>query len=640
MKARRSKPPKRTVAAMAMLSFAAAFLVMFFSPFDMYLNNPTGFVVGWKFLLPALSLITFGTFFCIFAALLMAWHRRFWATMGVMAFLGILATCLRFGLRQFPHTYPAILAALGACCFLWVALDRIFKEQSFDAAMLLLFGVTIAMYAQLMLFNGGMTQLTGDQADYARLTPLHASNLLIWLALCVLPLMVWCALKKKKGEIRYEKMVAAVSAMFIGMQSVGLIATTFIAELPAGLDEDGRYLSLGAFTHLNADENIIVFLIDRLDVDYMSETLETFPELNRQLDGFSFYKNNISEYSRTFPSVCTMLTGHYYEYGQQFGEYWDQAWAGDTFLGKLKQAGFSMNLWIDFLSTYHRNSQIEDVADNLQKAEKSEVSPGGTLQLTARLSFGRVMPYFLKNAFLNGLDASFGSRYYKTLLPDGQEQENTGISSKGDIAFYRYISRFPVTADAGSKTFHFIHLNGPHTDFDKNVRAAGYHLNDATGDLEPEGNFIESNRACFHILDTYFQQMKSAGVYDNTTIILVGDHGAGFNPKEQKYRGMTTGLLIKPKQARGALKTDTTSELSNAYFGNSILDLAGLDYEGVSYFDIIEGKASAPPRRFYNTSDWWWVRNTTETLSLLEIYEITGDANNWKKWRLIDKREY
>lgn len=588
-------PPKRTVAAMALLSFAAAFLVMFFSPFDIYLHNPTGFVVSWKFLLPTLSLITFGVFLGIFAVLSVIWY----------------VSC-RIGRGRL----------------------------AFDVAMLLLLGAMIAMYAQLMFFNGSMVQITGDQADYARLAAPYVVNLLIWIALCFLPLLAWVLLRKKKGEIRYDKLVMAVAAVFIGMQSAGLIAAATRAQLPTGFDaEDGRYLSFEPFTHPGTEENILVFLMDRLDGDYMDETLGTYPELGQELDGFTYYKNNTPQYQVTFPSVCTMLTGHYYQDGQQFGEYWDQAWAGDTFVGKLKKAGFTTNLSLDFISTYHKNSQIENVADNLRKSEGSYASFGGTLKVTARLSLGRMMPYSLKNMFLRQLDASLGNQFYKMMLPEGQEQGNEGISPRGDLAFYQYITRHPVTPEEGTKTFHFIHLNGSHTDFDKTVRSAGYHLDDATGTIEPEGNFVEATRACFKILDTYFDQMKASGVYDNTTIILVGDHGASFTPSARKYRGLTAGLLIKPKNARGALKTDSTTELSNAYFGNSLLELAGVEHEGVSYFDIIEGKTVAPPRRFCKVGDWWAAKDTTEAVALLEVYEITGNARSWANWKLIEGKE-
>lgn len=620
-------PPKQTLAAMALLSLAVAFLVMFFTSFDTYLHNPTDFIVGWKFLLPVFSLITFGASFGIFAFLLLIWYGNIWTGIVLTVFCGVLATYIRFRLQRLLGFYLILMVVLCVCCLLWIVLIKILKGKTFfDAVMLFLFGVTVAMYVQLMFFNGNMVRLTGDRADYGKLTVPHIVNLMIWVALCIFPFFVWIV-KKKKAEIRHYKLIFIVSIIFIGMQSAGLIVTAVATELPAGFEEDARCLSFGPMMKLSTDENIVVFLLDRLDTDYMAETLETYPELNQKLDGFTFYKNNISEYGSTFPSVSTMLTGHYYKYGQSANDYWTQAWKGDTFVGRLKKAGYITNLSIDNMTTYSQNSEIENVADNLLKADSVSVNFVAILEAAVKLSSERLLPYLLKNILVK-FPAPFGHLCYTASLPDGQEYVD--ISGRGDMEFYKYIINHPVTPDAKAETFNFIHLNCSHTDRDKSVRTGGYHIDDATGMIKWEGNFIETTRACFEILDTYFEQMKSAGVYDNTTIILVGDHGAGFNPDAERYRGMTTSLLIKPQKAHGELRTDAILELSNAYFGNSLLDIAGLDYDGVSYFDIIEDKSAALPRRYMQSYDG---KDSDGEVLMPKIYEITGDANDWANWK-------
>ena len=617
-------PPKQKLATMLLLSFATSFLIVFFAQFDTYLHNPTDFMVSWRFLLPLLLSITFASAIATFIFLLIVWYRNIRIGIIYLLFTALVATYLRFSLSKLLSQYFFIIIVLVILTLVYIVFDKLFKEKAIDALMLLLWGMVLAMYAQLLFFNGDMVQVTGDQAHYSLLTTWHILNLIIYFAITVAPLAIW--IKVKKEEMFYSGIIFT-SIMFVCMQTVGLVTTSQSAILPRGYEKDARYFSFEPIMKLSDDENIIVFLIDRFDVTYMEEVLEDYPELYEQLDGFTFYKNNISEYGATFPSVCTMLTGYYYTYGENFNAYWTKAWSGRNALDELKENGYTTNLVLDGLSTYGEYSEVENRADNLCYADKVSLDIIGTIETTYGISLGRLAPYLLKNNFVKTLDPTFAKKYYKTEI--SSLQEDFGVSAKSDLNFYNYIKNNPLSL-TDKKVFNFIHLNASHVDYDKTVRLGGYHIDVDSGTVEPGGNYIETTRACFEILDTYFKQMKENNVYDNTTIILVGDHGA-------REPAVTTGLLVKTKNAGGDLKIDTESELSNKYFGDSLLDIAGLEYDGVSYYDIINDEVSTSPRYFYETDSWWGALDSTSTLALVNTYEISGNANDFENWKVVQE---
>ena len=76
--------------------------------------------------------------------------------------------------------------------------------------------------------------------------------------------------------------------------------------------------------------------------------------------------------------------------------------------------------------------------------------------------------------------------------------------------------------------------------------------------------------------------MKFLGIYDNSTIIILGDHGRApveleVDNKPGLTSAITTALLVKPKNAPAEnLKIDRDNELSNDFFAASVLEYAVL----------------------------------------------------------------
>ena len=194
-----------------------------------------------------------------------------------------------------------------------------------------------------------------------------------------------------------------------------------------------------------------------------------------------------------------------------------------------------------------------------------------------------------------------------------------------DLRFSKYLDTHSITADSSNKTFSFIHLNCCHTIVDEVAELHG---------LEGENDVYKTTRGDFEILFKYFRQMKEAGVFDNSTIIVMGDHGRA--PRELKGsqssldNAITTALLIKPAGAGDTpLKKDRYSELSINYFAASILEYAGLDRSGCgySYNDIINGDLHIP--RFIRGFDFAGYGR----MVYQDGYEVTGDARDFNNWK-------
>ena len=311
---------------------------------------------------------------------------------------------------------------------------------------------------------------------------------------------------------------------------------------------------------------------------------------------------------------------------ERFSEYWEKAWSQRTIIDTLRENGYTTNLYIDKVSTYGNVEEIQGRTDNLMYDGRLIVHLKGLLNMTGRLSLGRLSPYLFKNFFLSSIDASFGNEMFIYSTDKKSDVARPSVNVTSDLDFYRYIKSNDLLVGTDMRVFNFIHMNCSHTDRDITVDSLGYHIDEKDRSIVRGGNYIETTRACFDILSMYFNKMKNINVYDNSTIILVADHGATTKA--------TACLFIKPRESRGELKIDITSELSNKYFGASVIETAGIPHKayGLSYFDIING-AVPPVRIIYGQTNWWTARNDAEMVILNGTYEVVGDANNFENWK-------
>lgn len=553
----------------AYIASAAAFMLMFFflSPLDLYLNN------SGEFLIEVTTVIVLLAVACIAISLV----------------------------------------------FLFI-LPLIFRGKALDVLTLILCGLSVSSYAQALFMNGNMTLFIGLTPAYSEYGASNIINFLIWVFLAVLPLCIWKGLQdsERLRGVKWETGVICVSIVIIGMQTVGIIAVTPDYENER-YEFPSYYFSYSEAFELSQDENICVFVIDSLDVTWMNEAFERYPEIKEHLDGFTFYQNNTSVFPATYPTTVNLFTQKLHDALPPVD--YEEAWREPVLTDVLRVNGYSVSLLPDVMTTLgDAGYDVYERFDNTIPHDAQVVINYYTvLETLLNLSFGRNAPYLFKNNFLyivDRRDDNFGIGFNSHFLTDDVFPYE--VRNSTDALFYYRLKDVGLRLQNETKVFSYAHFNSGHN-------FNGFSYNDNTGRFEyTRGNdHIDSVRGSFVILGEYFSQMKELGVYDNSTIILIADHGSILITSPLS-RPVVSSLLIKPKNSRGLLQTDAASELSHENFQASILDIAGLPYSedyGPSYFDIIE--SSLPRKRvFYD--------------NYVTRYEITGDANDFENWVMLD----
>ena len=618
-------PPKRKIAAILSISFASALMLFIYTPLDIYINNPSNFIVSWRVMLLPFFTAFLLCFLVLASILVLIWHRKILVGIVLLTLCGALFVALQFAL--IPTYY--ILAAVAFAMILWVSLIKLLKEEAADVVMLIMWGVLVAAYIQTLFLNGRMVVMMGQHTEYGEISTGNILNLLIWVVIILAPLCTYMIFKLKKKTFRYEKVFVFSLAIISGMQIAGLLSSAISSDLPEGYDQEPVYFSYEGAVNFNPDENILVFKLDTLDTRIVNQAFEHYPRLWDEFDGFTYYTNNTSEYFDTLASVTSMLTRHHHLPDETGWPFIERAWNRHTIVDTLKDNGFRSNLFIDRMCSFNRFELIKDRADNIMVADGMNLHMRPFYVLTTRISLGRLSPYLLKNTWLSTISTDFSIQYFSIDVDNNTSYFIPIVGTESDMRFYRFLKQAEFSKDVEESVFLKMHFYTAHADGDKHDPTShGYHFDEEIGEVLWGGNRFDTARGTFAILNYYFSRMKEIGVYDNSTIIILGDHGL----REQYPE--TVALFIKPKGSIGALTVDTETELSTLYLQSSILDAAGLPYEelGVSYFDIINGLAPAPAKRTLYVPGRNAASPSARVYGEYGVWEVVGDANDIGSW--------
>jgi len=512
---------------------------------------------------------------------------------------------------QIPLDFGAVLLIAGltmlifwgAAFFLLLCLPR----KIFPYAVGLALGLLVAAWLQGMFLNPRLGELTGDAVAWQEHIGQMIWGTALWLALLAAPLVLYRFASAKA----WTNAVIIACALICGMQGAALVGNV-ISTGAAASKSASAYLSAEGNYTLSAQSNVIVFVIDRLDADYIRAVRDDDPAFFDRLDGFTEFTDATSLYIQTYPSVTYMITGLINTFEKSRETYFDEAWGGSDFLSLLRDNNYAAQYHISRYFTYTDARQLEGRADNLvsEEIQADRVQSGKTF---LNLILYRCAPMIAKPLFWMGsVDFPYDVESGTPVVDD-------------DPLFYSRLTENGLTVRDGENRYLFIHLNGSHAPYTMDELAQ---RSDDTG-------LVRQTKGCFHILYEYMDRMKALGLYKDATIVITADHGKARD-FYQLDAPSAIGFFVKPRGAEGTPPARNHAPVSHENLLPTILKSEGLDYApfGVSAFDVPEG--SDVVRRFYHRYDVW--EGDTFIEHRVEVFEIQGHAGDFSNWRKIDDR--
>ncbi|MDR2610651.1 MAG: sulfatase-like hydrolase/transferase [Clostridiales Family XIII bacterium] len=494
---------------------------------------------------------------------------------------------------------PVILE-MGAIAFvLSAAVMMVFKGRLLDIVMCVALSALLGGYLQSTFMNKGLGELTGDALDWSKLTGQTMINAGVWALVFIVVMASRYFLKKevwRKGVILVPLVVVAVQ--FVALMSVLPGADT--GANPAIKNSETKALTYEGIYNVGSGKNVAVFLLDRLDERFVDMVSASDPDFFAPLDGFTQYTNNLSTYSRTFPGMVELFTGKTYFWERPAEEYFDEAYGESSFFRDIKQHDFLLNLYLLRAYDYSNVEQLADVAENNGSVEYSVRTRVAMVKLL-KLSALRNAPHMAKPTLWMST-AEMGATVMRS-------RDEYGEYIDDDVAFYDGLRKQRLSVVPGNN-FSFYHLNGPHAPFTMSADVKRV----------DKSNVTEQTKGSFQIVYEYIDQLKKLGLYENTTIIITGDHGDpnGGLP-------IVTGLLVKPAGASGTPLKTSNAPTGTDNFRATVIDAVGGDTSsyGLPYDKVPED------------ADRVWPYYLKGSKQELVEYEVTGDAKQKDNWRKI-----
>lgn len=432
------------------------------------------------------------------------------------------------------------------------------------------------------------------KADYGTIDPLFTLDkdlLAVPKSYFILPVVIFAlaaalpVLADKSKGIHSVISVALVS-LCIAELSMGLYKTTStkkefarVAKVHEAKTTVDDSLEIQPIYNLSKTEkNVMVIFLDRAISSFFPYIVRQFPEMEEQFSGFTYYPNTLSFGRQTVFGFPSIIGGYEYtpvELNRRSDELLkDKHNEALLVLPKIfADAGYDVTYTDPSAPNYEWNGdftafepypeiKVSDHRGDFSDLYKKEL--GIDYDTNIDEICRSQMPYF---CIMEGMYPILRKTFNNVV-------STTAVSVQefiDDFSSLYYLK--DVTAlSSEHKTFTFIENETPHRPIPLNAPeydAPAQLSQNSTGFYQAVNNLdlqdYHVNAATIKQLAKYFDYLKENGVYDNTRIVIVADHGhynhystfnnfkdsslpAGFNPL----------LMVKDFDASGNLSTDYT----------------------------------------------------------------------------------
>ena len=467
-----------------LLVCAFAYMIAVYGPLEMYMNNKTEFWFDFGILKPEI----------------------------ISMFLRI----LKYGI---PFTLLAYF------------LHKKFYDQMLVIGLIFF----ISTYIQGNYLAGNMPPMDGTTVvwtDYA--ADMTQSKILLLAVFIVIVLI--SRFLKKNFYLFTDFVCIAVSVML----TVSLISINSTNKGTAS-KPDSMVVTMEGLYEFSNDQNLLILVVDASDASYFKAAFEKYPEYADTLDGFTFYPDTLGAYPFTLTSIPFILSGEWYEAQKPRTEFQTESLDNSPLLKELEERGYTMYAHDDGSLTYE--SKNAERFKNIRVVPK-ETSDHWLLQnLLFKLTWYKYAPFFLKKYFETDVEEFEATQKF---VINGENVDMTQHSGCDDLIYswrdrcnYAAIRKDESYSYTDEKVFHFYHLEGAHTPFNLNENVEVVDTDTGTYEMKVA--------ATCKVIDIYMRKLKKLGIYDNTAILIMGDHGYNVDKpgKIEGYGRQNPLLMVK-----------------------------------------------------------------------------------------------
>jgi hypothetical protein len=519
-------------------------------------------------------------------------------------------------LAEFHSAFVAFfglgLIGVGVGLAIVLGLFRLLPRPARAALASLFCAIGVIWWVYAYFLVGRMVVLNGADAPVDFNTRLGAWETPVVAVLCVL-------LAIGIGRAR------RLSTLIVGIFNAGLLAATLVTLLTAGRTPlRGVATDLSGAFQFSPDANVFVLLLDGLQSDVTDEILRSDPALAAAFDGFELYKDTMGVAPTTFLSLPAIHSGAVYDGAGSIPAYFSGAIAHNSFMSRFADAGY-------------RTLLVDAVADVCPDRIAGCLSGGDLVRTRAArltlegirlldLSLFRISPVDVKRRLYDNGNWFVGRVFLGTSFEVNRIFEGHAVLNE--------LGR-RLSMDSAAPTLKFVHLFMTHVPFVMKTDCQS---------LAPEHSFdylLPQSRCGLKSVAALLDHFKQNGLYDQTVILILADHGIGRDSHYNPYREFDTAewasmagaanptFLLKRRNQHGALR-EAAGEVHLADVGATLCAASGACTGAPGY---VAGQAPADRARRFNQYVWkheFWNTHDIPDISPFEVHGPVWDAESWR----------
>jgi YidC/Oxa1 family membrane protein insertase len=317
------------------------------------------------------------------------------------------------------------------------------------------------------------------------------------------------------------------------------------------------------FTLSKEGKNVMLIMLDMAMPGYIPEIFNEKPELLPAFSGFTWYPNCISFGSHTFIGAPPIYGGYEYtpvEINRRnktpLTEKHDEAYLLLPYLFSNSSWSVSINDHPGNISLFgkHTNIKAENITEKLGPVWIDSHNNVSLFSISNRLNTFLIRFCFFKMSPLIFRDFLYDKSYWLST-----RSAAIGALTNSSINNYAFLDYLPELTSVTSENQNFLlEIYGFLTHDDIFLQAPDYIpsisvTNKGNSKFSREYKY-HVNMSAFLLLAKYFNYLNENGVYDNTRIIIVSDHGKDINsnytgniqlPNGQHLQGYHALLMFK-----------------------------------------------------------------------------------------------
>lgn len=350
--------------------------------------------------------------------------------------------------------------------------------------------------------------------------PLWVSIKQFAVLIAVFAFVAWCYKRKLKQFYSMRNVLGIFSVLFICYATFTLYSEENKRQME--FQNASPVVSVG-------DKNVFLLIVETLQGSYFEELFKCEPELFKDFTGATLYSHAITSVTWSPFSANQIFTGndnwHIFEKRSDAIE----ALKENSLLSDAEENNYKFNGGsYTPIQGFYINPYTNDIDFSLQIPRLSMI-----FVKYYCAAIRRIVPAVLWRKIYK-----FENRIFNKNLMAGQYPNKIAARD----TFIELQNHLEYDKDSSAFFYNFNYMTHREILFDRNGKSI-------PNLLQNKENQLEEYRYVLSLYGNFLNKLKEMGVYDNSLIIMTGDHGT----YDEQYRNYNPMLIVKPPQSSQAL---------------------------------------------------------------------------------------